>query len=78
MCWKIQRIKSAKQDIMAELFKNVERKVDVLDTLREWIQKFGPAYGSIKPEIKIYNKRPMRIILERGDEITTLEKDTIL
>ena len=59
---------------MAELFKDV--KTDVLDTLREWLAKSGPIYGAIKPEIKIYNKKAVRIIIERGDETITLEKDT--
>jgi len=63
---------------VAELFKDIEKKVDVLDTLREWIKKNGPTFGAIKPEIKIYNKKPVRIVLERGDETITLEKETPL
>jgi len=61
---------------VAELFKDTEKKNDVLDSLREWIAKYGPSFGSIKPEIKIYNKKPVRIIIGRGDEIITLEKNT--
>ena len=61
---------------MAELFKDVEKKIDVLDALRVWIIKYGPAFGAVKPEIKIYNKKPVRIVIERGDETVTLEKDT--
>ena len=60
---------------MAELFRDtVERTA--LDTLREWINKNGPAFGSLSPEIKIYNKKPVRIVIRRGDETITLEKDT--
>ena len=61
---------------MAELFKDVDKKIDVLDTLRQWILKCGPSYGSIKPEIVIYAKKPVRIIINRQDEKITLEKDT--
>ena len=61
---------------MAELFKDVDKKVDVLDTLRQWIVKYGPSYGSIKPEIIIYNKKSVRIVISRQDEKITLEKDT--
>ena len=61
---------------MAELFKDIEKKVDVLDTLRQWIIKYGPAYGSIKPEIIIYSKKPVRVVINRQDEKITLEKDT--
>ena len=62
---------------MSELFKDIEKN-DVLNTLRKWIIKFGPTYGSVKPEIKIYDKKPVRVIIERGDETVTLEKDTSL
>ena len=63
---------------MAELFKDTEKNIDVLDTLRKWIAKNGPAYGALKPEIKIYAKKPIRITIDRGDETVTLEKNTPL
>ena len=64
---------------MGELFKeDIDKKTDALDTLRKWIIKYAPSYGSIKPEIIIYNKTPVRIIINRGDEKITLEKNTSL
>ena len=66
---------------MPRLFENsqIEKEsIDALDTLRKWIEKYGPAYGSLKPEIKIYAKKPVRVVIERGAETITLEKDTPL
>ncbi|OQX87767.1 MAG: hypothetical protein B6D55_02340 [Candidatus Omnitrophica bacterium 4484_70.2] len=66
---------------MPRLFENSQTKkenTDALDTLRKWIEKYGPSYGSLKPEIKIYAKKAVRIIIERGAETITLEKETPL
>jgi len=49
-----------------------DKRVDVLELLREWLDK-NLEYGRIKPEIFVRNHVAYRFTLRRGDEEVSYE-----
>ena len=56
----------------------MKKRIDALDTLREWLKVEGPPYGSLKPTMTVRGNIVTDIYINRGDEVIHLRKDTML